>query len=54
MRGSAIASLAVLVVTGVIIADFLIHPQGTQAAGNALANSLVKPSFSALLGTVPS
>lgn len=52
MRGSAIASTIALVITGVIIADILIHPVGTQAAANAVS-TVSKPAFSALLGTVP-
>lgn len=31
-----IFALGALVVGGIIIADFLTHPQGTTAAGNAL------------------
>ncbi len=42
-------SLAALVVGGIIVADILIHPQGTQAAANGLA-SIVTPSENALLG----
>ncbi len=49
MRGSAIAALVGLVITGVIIADILTHPQGTQAAANAIS-TVAKPSFNALLG----
>lgn len=49
MRGSAIAALASLVVVGVIIADILTHPTGTQAAANA-TSTITKPAFNALLG----
>lgn len=49
MRGSAIAALAMFVVTGVIIADILIHPQGTAAAANGVA-TINKGAFNALLG----
>jgi len=47
--GSQIFSLAALVVGGIIVADILIHPTGTQAAANGLA-SLTTPAESALLG----
>lgn len=47
--GSSIFSLAALVVGGIIVADILTHPGGTQAASNGLA-SIVTPSESALLG----
>ena len=46
---SRIWSLAALVVGGIIVADILIHPAGTQAAANGLA-SIVTPSENALLG----
>lgn len=52
MRGSAIATWAMAVVAGIVVADVLIHPQGTAAAGNA-ANNVLVPSYAALLGTVP-
>ena len=45
-----LASIASLVVIGVIIADVLIHPQGTQAA-SAGVQGVVKPSLNALLGS---
>lgn len=41
-----------LVVVGLIVGDFLTHPTGTQAAGNA-AVSIIKPTETALLGVVP-
>lgn len=50
--GSSIFSLAALVVGGIILADILIHPAGTQAATNGLA-SLTTPAESSLLGTPP-
>jgi hypothetical protein len=50
--GSEIAKWFSLVVVGVIIADILIHPDGTKAAANGVA-SILKPSYSALLGTAP-
>jgi hypothetical protein len=49
MRPTTLIGLAGLVVVGVIIADFLIHPQGTTAAANGLV-AIEKPSYSALLG----
>ena len=52
MRGSAIAAGIGLLLTGIIIADILNHPQGTAAAANGIA-TVAKPSFNALLG-VPS
>lgn len=42
-------SLAALVVGGIIVADILTHPAGTQAAANGLAG-IITPSESALLG----
>ncbi len=47
--GSQIFSLAALVVGGIIVADILIHPQGTQAATTGLAN-ITTPAQNALLG----
>jgi hypothetical protein len=52
MRPTSILGLAGLVVVGVIVADFLIHPSGTTAAANGIV-SIEKPSFSALLGSAP-
>ena len=49
MRPTNLLALAGLVVVGVIIADFLIHPQGTTAAANGIV-AIEKPTFSALLG----
>lgn len=48
--GSQIFSLAALVVGGIIVADILIHPAGTQAATNGLA-SITTPAQNALLGS---
>jgi hypothetical protein len=45
-------ALATLVVGGIMLADILTHPSGTQAATNGLA-SIITPSESALLGTAP-
>lgn len=44
-----IASIAALVVTGVIIADILIHPAGVAAASTG-AQGIEKPALNALLG----
>jgi hypothetical protein len=41
-----------LIVLGLIIGDFLTHPTGTTAAGNA-AVAVIKPTESALLGVAP-
>lgn len=49
MRPAGILGLLGLVVIGVIVADFLTHPAGTQAAGQGLVN-IEKPSLNALLG----
>jgi hypothetical protein len=50
MRPTSLIGLAGLVVIGVIIADFLIHPAGTEQAGNT-AVAILDPSFNALLGS---
>lgn len=47
--GGTIAVIALAIISGIIIADILTHPTGTQAAGNALT-SFAKPSYNALLG----
>ena len=49
MRPTSILGLLGLVVIGVIVADFLIHPEGTKATGNALV-SIEKPALNGLLG----
>lgn len=49
MRPTSILALAGLIVVGVIAANFLIHPDGTKAVGNALVN-VEKPTLNALLG----
>ena len=46
-------SLAAFIVGGIIVADILTHPQGTQAASQGI-NTLVGSSISGLLGTAPS
>jgi hypothetical protein len=50
--GSQVFSLAALVVGGIILADILIHPAGTQAAANGVAD-IATPAESSLLGTAP-
>jgi len=50
MRPTTLIGLAGLVVVGVIVADFLIHPTGTTAAANGLV-AIEKPSYNALLGS---
>lgn len=50
MRPTSALALAGLVVVGVIIADFVAKPQGTQAAANGIV-SVEKPALNALLGS---
>jgi hypothetical protein len=50
MRPTNLMSLAGLIVVGIIIADFLIHPTGTQAAANGVVD-IEKPTANALLGS---
>lgn len=52
MGGISWGVVIATVITGIIVADILTHPQGTQAAGNAAA-TIAKPTYNALLG-VPS
>ena len=52
MGGISWGVVIATVISGIIIADILVHPQGTQAAGNAAA-TVAKPTYNALLG-VPS
>jgi len=52
MGGSKWVSVALAVVGGVIIADIMIHPAGTIAAGSA-ANAITVPAEASLLGAVP-
>jgi predicted ATP-grasp superfamily ATP-dependent carboligase len=52
MRPTTIIGLLGLGVVGIIAADFLIHPAGTAAAGNAV-NTVVKTAVQGLLGTAP-
>jgi hypothetical protein len=53
MPPTTFIGLAALTVVGIMAADFLIHPTGTAAAGNAVAG-VIKPTESALLGVAPS
>jgi hypothetical protein len=46
--GAVIAAI----ISGIIFADILTHPNGSQAAANSAA-SIMKPTYNALLG-VPS
>ena len=50
--GSTLATIGLAVVTGIVVADVLIHPEGTLAAG-AAANDITVPAYAALLGSVP-
>lgn len=50
--GSRIASIASLVVIGVIIADILLNPAGTKAA-SAGVTGVETPALDALLGKAP-
>lgn len=50
MRPTSVLGLLGLIVVGVIIADFLIHPAGTKAVGNAIVG-IEKPTYNALLGS---
>jgi hypothetical protein len=52
MRPTSLLGLAGLVVVGIIIADLIIHPNGTKAAANGIV-SITKPAEQALLGAVP-
>lgn len=52
MGGISWGAVIAAVITGIIIADILTHPAGSQAAGNA-ASTIAKPTYNALLG-VPS
>lgn len=50
MRPTSFLALIGLVVTGVIIADFLIHPEGTKAVANGFV-AIERPTLNALLGS---
>lgn len=49
MRPTSVIGVIGLVVVGVIIADFVTHPNGTNAAANGIV-SIEKPGLNALLG----
>lgn len=51
-RPTTFIGLAGLIVVGIILADLLIHPDGTTAAGNAI-NQLAATSVGGLLGSAP-
>lgn len=50
MGGISWGAVIAAVISGIIIADILIHPAGSQAAGNAGA-TVLKPTYNALLGS---
>jgi len=49
MRVTGFWSLAGLVIAGVMLADLLIHPAGTNALGSQIVNN-EKVTYNALLG----
>lgn len=49
MRPTSVLALIGLVVTGIIIANFVVHPEGTKAVANGFVN-IEKPAVNALLG----
>jgi hypothetical protein len=49
VRPTSIIGVIGLVVVGIIIADLVMHPTGTQAAANGAA-TIIDPTYSALLG----
>ena len=49
MRPTSIIGVIALIVMGVIVADFLTHPEGTTASANGIV-AIEKPSLNALLG----
>ena len=50
MRPTSLLALAGLGVVGIIIADFLIHPEGTKQAAAGFV-SIEKPAVNGLLGS---
>lgn len=50
MRPTTVIGVVSLGLIGVIIADVLIHPSGTQAAANGLV-AIEKPGLNAMLGS---
>lgn len=52
MRPTTVIGLAGLVVVGLIVGDFLLHPQGSATAFNGISG-LIVPSEQGLLGSTP-
>jgi plastocyanin domain-containing protein len=50
VRPTSVLAIVGLGVIGIIIADFLIHPEGTKQAANGIV-SIEKPAANALLGS---
>lgn len=56
MRPTSFVGILGLALVGIIIADFLMHPNGTIAAANGAA-TILDPTYNAMLGntsTAPS
>lgn len=49
MRPTTFVGVVGLVIVGIIIADVLMHPQGTTAAASGAA-TIIDPTYNALLG----
>jgi len=49
VRPTSFVGLLGLALVGVIVADFLIHPNGTIAAANGAA-TILDPTYNAMLG----
>jgi hypothetical protein len=49
-RPTSAVGVIALVIGGVVLADFLTHPTGTQAAANGIV-AVEKPGLNALLGS---
>lgn len=47
--GARIAAAFAAVISGIILADILVHPQGTKAAADGVA-TVLRPTYNALLG----
>lgn len=52
MRVTSMIGLAGLVVVGIMLADIIMHPTGTKAAG-AVLTGIITPTEGALLGKAP-
>lgn len=50
MRPTSLLALAGLIVVGIIVADLVIHPDGTKAVANGFV-SIEKPTINGLLGS---